>query len=233
MRCALISDVHANKYALAAVLDSIQQAGVDLIVNAGDTFGYYAWPQEVWDMLQPLAAPTVLGNHDRMILGGTCPPHLPFYWDAIEHNRGALCPAALDWLRQRPLELRLCLGSVTLHMMHGTPDDPLEGRLYPNHPLDGIAWLPGPKEVLVLGHTHYPWIVRTPAGGLLLNPGSVGQPRDGNPKPAWILLDASDLTASLIRVEYDRDKVARELRARAWHERAVQALSKTAAPGSD
>src|SRR5205823_5866499 len=143
--------------ALSAVLASIERAGVELILNAGDTFGYYAWPQEVYEMLQCLPVHTILGNHDRMVLGGECPTQAPFYWAAIEHNRQALAPLTWDWLRSLPREIRLTFENVSLRMIHGTPDDPLEGRLYPDRPLHGISWLPGPGEVLVLGHTHYPW----------------------------------------------------------------------------
>ncbi len=226
MRCALISDVHANKYALAAVLASIEATGVDVLVNAGDTFGYYPWAQEVFDRLLSLRACTVLGNHDALILGGTPGDPLPSYWDAIEHNRRDLAPAAWAWLRALPNELRLTLGGRPIRVIHGTPDDPLCGRLYPDH--QGLpAWFPAEGEVLVFGHTHYPMVERRTGRGLLVNPGSVGQPRDGDPRASWALLNTKTLEVTVNRVEYRRRGVMDELRARGWNERSVQALDKT------
>ena len=229
MRCAIIADIHSNRDALRAVLKSIEHAGVELILNVGDTFGYYAWPMEVYDLLQTLTVRTVLGNHDRMVLDGTCPSPVPFYWPAIAHNRAALTPAAWAWLRSLPQEINFNSENAAMRVVHGTPDDPLEGRLYPDRPRADLPWLPKHGEVLVLGHTHYPMIVKTALGGLLINPGSVGQPRDGNPQPCWVLLDTRRFTASLIRVKYDWESTVRELRALKWHEQAIWALNKVAA----
>jgi predicted phosphodiesterase len=229
MRCAVISDIHANRAALVATLKSIKDANVDLILNAGDTFGYYAWPMEVYDLLRPLPVKSVLGNHDRMVLGGKCQIPFPFYWPIIEHNRGALTPAAWQWLGALPVEFHVQCGNVSVHMLHGTPDDPLEGRLYPDRPLDGIPWLPKHREVLILGHTHYPVIAHTASGGLLVNPGSVGQPRDDDPRSAWALIDTEIFTASVIRVDYDRRQTTQDLRQLNWPDQAIWALNKTAA----
>ncbi len=229
MRCAVISDIHANRAALAATLAAIADAKVDLILNGGDTFGYYAWPMDVYDMLRPLPVESVLGNHDRMVLGGEGTRPFPSYGPIIQHNRAKLTPAAWKWLRSLPLETRFLCGKTSIRMVHGTPDNPLEGRLYPDQALDGIPWLPQHHEVLILGHTHYPMIAHTSAGGLLINPGSVGQPRDGDPRSSWILIDTDAFTASLLRVAYDRALTTQELRQLNWPEQAVWALNKTAA----
>jgi predicted phosphodiesterase len=227
MRCAVIADIHANKHAVAAVADSIREHDVDLVLNAGDTFGYYPWAQEAFELLRTLPGHSVLGNHDALVRGAARPERPPSYWDAIEQNRQTLAPAARQWLWSLPCELRLDLDGRPVRMMHGTPDDPLEGRLYPDRQGPDPAWLPGQGEVLILGHTHYPVIEPTTGGGLLLNPGSVGQPRDGCPLPSWVLLETRELTATLFRVHYDRHAAMRELRAAGWDERSVQALDKT------
>ena len=228
MRCAVISDVHANKYALAAVAAAIRELGVDLVLNAGDTFGYYPWAQEAFELLRTLPAHSVLGNHDALVRGAARPEKPPSYWDAIEQNRQALAPAAWEWLRSLPCERRLDLDGRAVRVMHGTPDDPLEGRLYPDHRGPEPAWFPDAGEVLILGHTHHPVLEPTARGGLLLNPGSVGQPRDGCPLPSWLLLDTRSLEVTLLRVDYDRHTAMRALRSAGWDDRSVLALDKAA-----
>lgn len=225
VRCALVADVHANRYALTRVLADVAECGVDLVVNGGDTFGYYPWAQEVFDLLAPLEAPTVLGNHDAMVLGHEPSDGAAFYGKAVEQNRRALSEDAKRWLSTLPQTLELDLGGVRLCAAHGTPDDPLHGRLYPDD-TTVYHWLPSQGEVLFLAQTHYPIIRTTASDGLLVNPGAVGQPRDGNPSAAWILLETRPLRATLRRVEYDVRRAQRELRALGWHERAVAALDK-------
>jgi putative phosphoesterase len=226
VRCALISDVHSNRHALAAVLNDIHGTGVDAIFNAGDTFGYYPWAREVYELLQSSSLYSVLGNHDCLILDPLRPLEPPSYWPAVEQNHSVLTESALAWLRGLPVHLETRVGGVSLGMVHGTPAEPLEGRWYPDREPAGEAWLPKSGAVLVLGHTHYPLIRALPGGGLLLNPGSVGQPRDGDPRPSWILFDTERRQALLMRTEYDRSSAMRELRGMAWNERSVQALAK-------
>jgi len=175
MRCALISDVHANKYALGAVIDSIKGHGADVVLNAGDSFGYYPWAQEVFELLQPLATYSVLGNHDALIRGPSRPDPLPSYWDAVEQNRQHLAPAGLEWLSRLPSDLRIELKGRPVRVVHGTPDELLTGRLYPDHAGPTPEWFPAEGEVLVLGHTHYP-MAREAAGRR-----TVAQPRVSGP----------------------------------------------------
>jgi putative phosphoesterase len=227
VRCALISDIHSNRYALQPVITSIRRCGVDAVINAGDTFGYYPWAQDVFELLHPIAPYSVLGNHDSLLIGATCPSVVPEYWDAIEHNREHLTQSAWDWLESLTTELSLDLDGRCVRIVHGTPDDPLEGRLYPDHEALDAEWFPSNGQVLVLGHTHYPMVEFTSAAGLLVNPGSVGQPRDGNPSAAWALLDTTSLDVTVIRVEYDRRAAMQELRAVGWNDRSIRALDKT------
>lgn len=226
MRCAIISDIHSNKYALCAVLDDIKRRGADILLNAGDTFGYYPWAREVYELLRPLALSSVAGNHDQMILGLLVPAPAPSYWQAVEQNRATLGEAALAWLRSLPLELAIPAGDLRLRMVHGTPGNPLEGRWYPDRKPANETWLPPSGAVQVMGHTHYPMTATLPNGGLLLNPGSVGQPRDGDPRPSWMLFDTATSKVQVLRTEYALPAAMRELKAMGWNERSIRALSK-------
>jgi predicted phosphodiesterase len=226
VRCAIVSDIHSNKYALRAVLDDIERHDVDLTINAGDTFGYYPWAREVYEMLRPLELSSVAGNHDHMILGLLVPAAGTSYWPAVEQNRATLGDSALDWLRGLPLEAGIPSQDLQLRLVHGTPDNPLEGRWYPDRNPANEGWLPSAGAVQVMGHTHYPMTTTLPSGGRMLNPGSVGQPRDGDPRPSWMLFDTATGRAQVFRTEYDIPAATLELQAMGWNERSIRALSK-------
>lgn len=226
MRCAIISDIHSNKYALRAVLDDIKSRGAEVLINAGDTFGYYPWAREVYEMLRPLAPSSVAGNHDHMILGRIVPAAAVSYWPAVEQNRATLGETALAWLKGLPLELAIPTGDLQLRIVHGTPENPLEGRWYPDREPANETWLPTSGAAQVMGHTHYPMTATLPNGGLLLNPGSVGQPRDGDPRSSWMLFDTTTRNAQVFRTEYALSTATEELTAMGWHERSIRALSK-------
>ena len=235
MRAAIFSDIHSNPFALRAVLKDIERQKPELILCAGDVFGYYPWAQEVFELLLPLGAKTVLGNHDRLVLetlglvsqktGG----QRPSYYEAARLNGLELSSEAREWLKHLPASLAVEAGSWRIRMVHGTPENLLEGRYYPDD-TSQPAWMPSTKEILVLGHTHYPILRRTHGGGWLLNPGSVGQPRDGLPQPGWIALeltDAGDAQAELHRVAYDQFEPMTVLTAMNWPEKFIRALNKT------
>jgi putative phosphoesterase len=235
MRAAIFSDIHSNPFALRAVLADIGKHQPDLILCAGDIFGYYPWAQQTFELLRPLCARTVLGNHDRLVLetlglvsekpGG----QRPSYYEAAQLNGMELSSEAREWLKHLPASLAVEAGSWRIRMAHGTPENLLEGRFYPDDTAQP-AWLPAAKEILVLGHTHYPILRRTDGGGWLLNPGSVGQPRDGEPQPSWIsleLTDAGGAHAELHRVAYDQFEPMALLTARHWPEKFIRALNKT------
>ena len=199
-RVAVLADIHSDPDALAAVLADMRAAGARKAWVAGDMFGYGYRPAETFALLVPVDTVTVAGNHDAWVAGmGTAPPGR--IADAADANRAALAaryPGVLEWLARLPAIRTFGCDGWQVTMCHGTPADPLGGRYYPDDP-EVYPWLPGPGEILVLGQTHYPLIRGTAATGLLVNPGSVGQPRDGDPRPSWALLDTDTGTADLRR----------------------------------
>ena len=198
-RVAVLADIHSDPDALEAVLKDAA-ADAEALWVAGDVFGYGRAACETWRVLDA-AGPdvAVLGNHDAWVLHPDLAP--PGAGDGARANSAVLrarCPDAVSWLSRLPLAWRAGHDGWQVTMIHGTPGDPLHGRYYPDdagpHP-----WLPGPGQILILGQTHHPLCRGTAEGGLLLNPGSVGQPRDGDPRPAWALLDTAAGTAELRR----------------------------------
>jgi predicted phosphodiesterase len=227
MRIAVISDIHSNVFALEAVLRDIDNVEVDETWLVGDTFGYYPWASRTFAAVQRASPLSVLGNHDQWVIGAHGVP------DGIagmiaRHNTEQLAsesPAALDWLAALPICREFKRAGWTVRMTHGTPDDPLEGRYYPDDDA-AYSWLPRSGEVLVLGQTHYPLVRAEPQGGILINPGSVGQSRDGNPMPSWVLLDLGAARAELRRTVYDNQHVIERLRTLGWDDRITCALDR-------
>ncbi len=231
MKLAILSDIQSNSFALEKVLDDITANGINRLLVAGDIFGYYPWASETWRLLQPYLKDSffILGNHDMLLLKEPVNP--PSYYKAAQLNRDELMqnnPEAMTWLRSLSLERTFQIENYPVRLIHGTPQDPLEGRYYPDSP-EGTIPIPE-GGVLILGHTHYP-LVKITDGSMIINPGSTGQPRDGNPMPSWALWDTEKHSVQIKRTAYDNLEVMKLLTAMGWDERSVRALNKTA-PGS-
>lgn len=198
MQVALISDVHGNRVALEAVFEDMPD--VDAIVCAGDVVGYNPWPAECIEALRTRAIPTVMGNHDRAVATGGTFAFNSMAGAGVEHARETLTDDQLDWLAALPDARHEFDGRLTV--VHGHPDNP-DRYTYPRqfgpHLLED-------ERVLVLGHTHVQHHETYPEG-IVVNPGSVGQPRDGDPRGAYAVLDLDEETVTEHRVEYDIDRV--------------------------
>lgn len=231
MRLGVISDLHSNIRALDAVLRALEAEGVDHLVVLGDLFGYYPWAGRAWERLLSAPWPVALikGNHDEMLLRLASGSEMPVpgrYAEAIASNLEDLRDTgAIEALRELAFTRALELGGRVIRLAHGTPDDPENGRFYPDD-ASMPAWLPRQGEWLLLGHTHYPLSRETAHGGFLLNPGSVGQPRDGDPRAAFATMDTQTGSCSLLRADYDFTAAQEELRAMRWDDRAIRALAK-------
>jgi putative phosphoesterase len=198
MQVAVISDVHSNKIALEAVLDDMPP--VDSIVCAGDVVGYNPWPAECVATVRERSIQTVMGNHDRAASSGTSFRFNSMAGAGVEHARAELDDDALAWLAELPDTRTVLDGRVKL--VHGHPDDP-DRYTYPESFAPSML---GEEDVLVTGHTHVQGH-ETFEEGIVMNPGSVGQPRDSDPRAAYALLDLDDLAVDERRVEYDIDRV--------------------------
>jgi putative phosphoesterase len=228
MLIAVISDVHSNCFALEAVLKELLKEYPDKVLLLGDSFGYYPWAVETYDLLRPHVSSALLGNHDKLLIDTSAPVSPPGYWAVAQANRQALCvnrSEALQWLQTLSPELEFAQGNWRIRCVHGTPEDPLNGRFYPDN-LSTPAWMPTAGEVLLMGHTHYPMVRKSSAGGFLLNPGSVGQPRDSDPRASWALLSLPGLQATVRRTEYNVQHAISELERMDWYSVAISALRK-------
>lgn len=187
MRIGVVSDVHANLVALEAVEDAMP--AVDAVVCVGDVVGYNPWPGECVDRVRDSGWPTVQGNHDRTVETPERYVHNEMACAGLELAKERLTREQRDWLAGLPDARTEFDGRV--RMVHSHPTR--RGRyVYPDE-FAGLASLCGPEDVLLLGHTHVPGSERV-GGTLVVNPGSVGQPRDGDPRASFAVITLPDDT---------------------------------------
>jgi predicted phosphodiesterase len=225
MRVAVVSDIHSNLHALDAVLDAIERDETDELWCLGDIVGYGPRPNECCAIIEARANVCLAGNHDLAVRGTIDLEE--FHGDAAvaaRLNREALTPESLAFLNR--LEPQGTAHGVALY--HASARDPVwEYVLSDEAALATLARAGSP--LVLVGHSHVALHVTASAvqaeGGLatagtaialgdaptLLNPGSVGQPRDGDPRAAYLLLDLSARRAEFRRVEYDAARTQSEM----------------------
>lgn len=190
----LISDIHGNFSALSAVLRRLDEEKVGKIVCLGDTAGYYPQVNECIDALREREIPSVMGNHDWYLTSGRC-IRSETVNDCIEYQRTIISKQNLMWLQNLPIQLE----EHGIRVVHGGWSDPLDEYLEPS--AEYFRMLRG--SYFASGHSHIPQVFVAP-GKLWCNPGSVGQPRDGNPEASFAIFDGLSFTIN--RVAYDVDE---------------------------
>lgn len=207
MKVLVVSDIHSNLAALEAVL--YDAGSWDAAISAGDTVGYGPNPEECVDRLYFKGFICVTGNHDKAVATVETDWFNDDAQDAIRINRGQLSVASLRWLRKLPTELKLELNGFKVSVYHGSPTEPLTSYIYPEiaeaRAEDYLRLTD--SDILILGHTHVPYKIEKD-NRLMLNPGSVGQPRDGDPRASYLILETDPLRVEHRRVEYSIDATA-------------------------
>ncbi len=196
MKIAFISDIHGNYEALKAVLAEIDRLGVERIYCVGDVVGYYSQINECCRELRDRQIPCVMGNHDWYMAGGGFCPRSRSVNDCLAYQRRIIENGHLTWIRTFPVQMYI--GEIQL--VHGGWADPVDEYLKPT--AEYFERVLG--RVFVSGHTHLQ-SVQVFGDKTYCNPGSVGQPRDGDPRAAFAVYEAGKFT--LHRSEYDMQKV--------------------------
>lgn len=213
MRLLIISDIHGNKEAL----DAVMAVPHDEMICLGDLVDYGPSPGECIDMLMEQKIPTIMGNHDnavafRMDCGcGYAYKHLS--QSTREYTWDVLSDAQLEFLRKLPMNLKREENGKKLYFTHGSPLS-FYDYIKPDTPEETIQEYIKEIEAdfIFIGHSHLPF-VRKVGAVTLVNPGSVGQPRDGDIRASCAVFDTDTLKAQIIRVEYDMETVFRKIRA--------------------
>jgi predicted phosphodiesterase len=215
MKYAIIADIHGNLDAFQVVLDDIRAQNATHIVCLGDVVGYNAQPKECLNIVRQMNLPCVKGNHDEYC---STDNHLdgfnPHAAEAVHWTREQLSEEDKRWLR----ELKYSRMAANFTMVHATLDAP-ERWGYVFDKLAAAASFPYQNtQMCFFGHTHVPvafmrdTVVRggtyskfkvDPSKKYFINVGAVGQPRDNNPKAAYVLYDMDAQTIELRRLDYD------------------------------
>jgi len=229
MRFGIFSDVHANLEALQAVLNAYEQAQIDRYICLGDIVGYGANPNECCQIVRDLTDLVVLGNHDA-----ACAARMSTEWfngaarAAVEEHQHMLEATHLRWLAQLPYridldDMLLCHGSpylveefpyildeadVESIVLHLSIPQPL---IFVGHTHQGAAFIFHQQPALRIWKDVRQTIQIAPGHGYVLNVGSVGQPRDGDWRPSYAILDTVAGTFELRRTEYDVDLASEKI----------------------
>ncbi len=234
MKRAVISDIHGNLEALLAVLKDIDQQTVDHIICLGDIIGYGPNPCECLDLVIRRAQRTILGNHDQAALfdpEGFNPVALQaIYWtrDSLDNGPGGNDQVNRRWdfLGELP---RYFTDGIWM-FVHGSPRDPTNEYVFPEYIFDQRkmeALFGKVDQYCFMGHTHLPGVFTTSCEFItpdqcdhvfklthekvLVNVGSVGQPRDDDNRSCYVIIDDAAETVTYRRVEYDFEKTAAKI----------------------
>lgn len=201
MKVAVIADIHANFPALEKVLEDIRGAP---IFCCGDLVGYNTFPNEVIDLIRTNNATSILGNHDLAVLTGDTGWFNSEAIKAIEWTAGKLTTENRSFLEALPRAYE-----NEFYMAHGSPKNQLEGYIFSDDPdyvfSDFFNYTE--RDIIILGHTHIPFVKKID-GKLIFNPGSVGQPRDSDPRASYAILDTEKKEVKIKRVGYDIEKTS-------------------------
>jgi putative phosphoesterase len=221
-RVTIFSDIHANLPALQAVLEDIDRRDLSNIYCLGDLVGYGTFPNEVVQIIQERTIPTIMGNYDQGV-GNDSGDCGCAYTDPVSEALGKrsiawsnlhTTPDNKTFLRSLVPEIRLKLGNLRVVLVHGSPRK-INEYLFENRPdasLERLMDAAG-ADVLVCGHTHIPYHRILPGGRHVINDGSVGKPKDGDPRACYITLniDGNQVDVRFIRVAYNIELAAKAI----------------------
>jgi len=222
MLLAAFSDIHGNKHALEAVLKDIRQHAPDQVMCLGDLVGYGAFPNEVIETIRAEGIPTLTGNYDDGVgfdreecgCAYTTPEDIARGDRSLKWTQAQVTPENKTWLRSLPRELRFTFGRWRVLCVHGSPRR-LNEYLFEDRPERSLERMFADLEadVILCGHTHLPYH-RHIGPTHLINVGSAGKPKGGDPRACYALVElGDDVTATFPRVEYDVEAAARAIEA--------------------
>lgn len=209
MLIGLIAGVHSNVVALEAVLSEMESLGVEKILHAGDIVGYNPYPNETIELFRKRKIISIRGNHERALLSGDMEDLNWHAACALRWTSNTISHENLGYISKLKDTETISVDDVEIFLVHGSPNDP-DQYVYPEDVEPGLLTITG-CDILVLGHTHIQF-KKEFKEGIIINPGSVGQPRDQDPASAYAILDTDTKRTELKRIGYDIEKVIEDMR---------------------
>ncbi|QNM89149.1 metallophosphoesterase family protein [Aliarcobacter cryaerophilus] len=217
MLIAIVSDIHGNLPALEAVIEDIKSYDIKQIISLGDVSGYYPFINEVIEILKENNAINIIGNHDRYIIDNTECPRSHSANICLNYQKSVITNENKEWLKTSISKYEI----DNISMVHGGWVDN-EDEYMMKIKDDYFEKLP--FKYFFCGHTHVQKHIKLKNNKEFINPGSVGQPRDGNKEAAYCLFDEKIGEVILKRVYYDIDKVALKMKEIGFEEKLYENL---------
>ena len=209
MKIAIISDIHSNLEALETVLKEIDKMKIQTIFCVGDVVGYSANPNEVVEELRKRNITSVMGNHDYAVANLNTTWFNTYAAQAIWWTIENLKTENSKFIKSLPEKNEMKLKDYKTLIVHGSPRNPIWEYIYPiDVNSDFVKNLD--YDIIVMGHTHIPFVKKV-ANKLVLNPGSVGQPRDSDPKASFAIIDVDKFSAKIIRLDYNIETASKKI----------------------
>jgi len=208
---AIISDIHANIYAFTAVLKALDSLNVKKVLVCGDIIGYYYWPSQVIDILMSDDRfICILGNHEKNLQEVLHSEEKAFFFQKKYGSGYQMCcqdmsKDQLDWLLSLAESRNVIVDDIQFFMSHGTLGS-ISGYLYPDAPATQLIANYSDSHFTIFGHTHYPF-VHSQDDQYLINPGSVGQPRDIGGLASFTIVNTINRVIQFKRVDFDTRSV--------------------------
>lgn len=213
MKVALISDIHANIFALNAVYADLNKEKVDFILVAGDLIGYYYWPKEVVNLLRnDNRVICIRGNHENILLETLLSDEKAKFYRKKYGSGYDICHEKLNdddirWLTTLPENIQLDIDGCTFYMSHGSLME-IDDYLYPDASSECMKKNYSDCKVTLFGHTHYPF-VHTHENKIMINPGSVGQPRDIGGLASYVIVNTKNFVTRFKRIMFDYSQITK------------------------
>jgi putative phosphoesterase len=206
VKLGVISDIHGNDIALQAVLEFLLPR-TGAILCAGDITGYYTRPSACLALLREHSIPFICGNHDRYLFAAPdslCEDHR----QSLAMTASLLSAHDFDTLGRASCRMEMEIAGLNVSLTHGGPADSCNEYVYPDS--DHSHCFSTGADIIIQGHTHWPMAFRRD-DKLLLNPGSVGQPRDRRPGASCAVIDTETLEPTFHKIEFDGTPIIKEL----------------------
>lgn len=215
MNVAVLGDIHGNHLALKTVLTEIKKEGIKHLFIAGDIVGYYYHPDKVFDELADWSYELIQGNHDNMFVKIYQGDEKLRRWYEQKYGSGieialkVLDQEICEFISKLPVKKEILINNKKILLCHGSPWK-FDEYIYPDSPEATIKQCAqGDFDVVIMGHTHYP-MEKHINSTVILNAGSVGQPRNYIPGADWAILNLDTLGVQLRHVQYDISAVIEE-----------------------
>jgi len=206
VKIGVISDIHANIDALDAVISEMKDRSINHILCSGDIVGYHTFPDETVHRLREIGATCIRGNHDNDVVNKMF--NITKSPDIFRFTYDSLSDESLAWLESLPFTCESRFESVSIKVVHGSPED-IEEYLFEGGANSRSYAETCVHDVLIAGHTHFPWVEQI-GSTLFINSGSVGKPKIGRPVATWaeICIDGASVSAAIREVSYDVERMA-------------------------